>query len=83
MTPAPSTLWLTGLSAAGKTTLAHALAEALTAAGAACQVLDGDVVRQALSRDLGFSGPTAARTSGAWLTGAGSSMTPGHGPSPP
>ncbi|MGA3704195.1 adenylyl-sulfate kinase [Ralstonia solanacearum] len=55
MTPAPSTLWLTGLSAAGKTTLAHALAEALTAAGAACQVLDGDVVRQALSRDLGFS----------------------------
>ncbi|WP_328516057.1 adenylyl-sulfate kinase [Ralstonia solanacearum] len=31
MTPSPSTLWLTGLSAAGKTTLAHALAQALTA----------------------------------------------------
>jgi adenylylsulfate kinase len=50
-----STLWLTGLSAAGKTTLAQALADALAAAGATCQVLDGDVVRQELSRDLGFS----------------------------
>ncbi|ALF86656.1 MULTISPECIES: adenylyl-sulfate kinase [Ralstonia solanacearum species complex] len=55
MTPSPSTLWLTGLSAAGKTTLAHALAQALTAAGAACRILDGDAVRQELSRDLGFS----------------------------
>lgn len=51
----PSTIWLSGLSAAGKTTLAHALAEAFTAAGLACQVLDGDVVRQELCRDLGFS----------------------------
>lgn len=51
----PGTLWLTGLSAAGKTTLAQALAEALTTAGAPCEVLDGDAVRQALSRDLGFS----------------------------
>ena len=51
----PYTLWLTGLSAAGKTTLAHALADALTARGVTCEVLDGDVVRQQLSRDLGFS----------------------------
>ncbi|SDD61344.1 adenylyl-sulfate kinase [Paraburkholderia lycopersici] len=51
----PATLWLTGLSAAGKTTLAQALAERLAAMGAACQVLDGDVVRKELSRDLGFS----------------------------
>jgi adenylylsulfate kinase len=51
----PVTLWLTGLSAAGKTTLAHALAYALAAAGATGQILDGDVVRRELSRDLGFS----------------------------
>lgn len=51
----PATLWLTGLSAAGKTTLAQALAERLAAAGTACQILDGDVVRKELSRDLGFS----------------------------
>jgi adenylylsulfate kinase len=51
----PFTLWLTGLSAAGKTTLAYALADAFAAQGVACEVLDGDVVRQKLSRDLGFS----------------------------
>lgn len=51
----PCTIWLTGLSAAGKTTLAHALAAALTARGATCEVLDGDAVRQTLCRDLGFS----------------------------
>jgi adenylylsulfate kinase len=51
----PSTLWLTGLSGAGKTTLAHALSEALAAAGVPCQILDGDVVRRELSPDLGFS----------------------------
>ncbi|WP_088968515.1 adenylyl-sulfate kinase [Vogesella sp. LIG4] len=51
----PATIWLTGLSAAGKTTLAHALADTLAASGMACQVLDGDIVRQELCRDLGFS----------------------------
>lgn len=51
----PSTLWLTGLSAAGKTTLAHAVSKALAAAGVPCEILDGDVVRQELCRDLGFS----------------------------
>jgi adenylylsulfate kinase len=55
MTYSPSTLWLTGLSAAGKTTLAQALADALATAGVACQILDGYVVRQQLSRDLGFT----------------------------
>ncbi|MFM0334368.1 adenylyl-sulfate kinase [Paraburkholderia strydomiana] len=49
------TLWLTGLSASGKTTLAYALAEALAARGVTSEVLDGDAVRQELSRDLGFS----------------------------
>ncbi|MFC5431669.1 adenylyl-sulfate kinase [Paraburkholderia denitrificans] len=51
----PCTVWLTGLSAAGKTTLAHALAAGLVAKSMACDVLDGDVLRQTLCRDLGFS----------------------------
>jgi len=48
-------IWLTGLSAAGKSTLARALAEKLRAKGHRVEVLDGDEVRQALSPDLGFS----------------------------
>lgn len=51
----PLTLWLTGLSAAGKSTLAYALERALIDAGRACYVLDGDNVRHGLNRDLGFS----------------------------
>jgi adenylylsulfate kinase len=49
------TLWLTGLSASGKTSLAQTLAETLAANGVLCQVLDGDRIRQHLSSDLGFS----------------------------
>jgi bifunctional enzyme CysN/CysC len=48
-------LWLTGLPAAGKTTLAGLLHRRLTAMGRKSYVLDGDVVRRGLSRDLGFS----------------------------
>src|SRR5690349_8108355 len=51
----PRTLWLTGLSGAGKTTLAKALAQALDESGRRCVVLDGDALRQGLNRDLGFS----------------------------
>lgn len=51
----PITLWLTGLSASGKSTLAYALERALIDAGRACYVLDGDNVRHGLNRDLGFS----------------------------
>ena len=51
----PVTIWLTGLSAAGKSTLAFALERALIDLGHACYVLDGDNVRHGLSRDLGFS----------------------------
>lgn len=50
-----ATLWLTGLSAAGKSTLAYALERELVSAGRACYVLDGDNVRHGLNRDLGFS----------------------------
>jgi adenylylsulfate kinase len=49
------TLWLTGLSGAGKSTLASAVAERLRAEGAPVEVLDGDEVREHLSKGLGFS----------------------------
>lgn len=49
------TLWLTGLSGAGKSTLASAIAERLRADGVAVEVLDGDEVREHLSRGLTFS----------------------------
>ncbi|MGH7501723.1 MAG: adenylyl-sulfate kinase [Longimicrobiales bacterium] len=49
------TLWFTGLSASGKSTLARALEAALFERGSRCYVLDGDNVRHGLNRDLGFS----------------------------
>jgi len=52
------TLWLTGLSAAGKSTLAFEVERRLITAGHAAVVLDGDNLRHGLSRDLGF-GPNA------------------------
>lgn len=48
-------MWLTGLSGAGKTTIAAALVPELRARGLAVELLDGDVVRTHLSRRLGFS----------------------------
>jgi adenylylsulfate kinase len=48
-------VWFTGLSGAGKTTLADALAPELRAAGKRVELLDGDVVRTHLSKGLGFS----------------------------
>lgn len=48
------TVWLTGLPSAGKTTLAHALAERLRGAGHRAEVLDGDEIRTFLSAGLGF-----------------------------
>ncbi len=49
------TLWFTGLSGAGKTTLTNALVPQLRARGARVEVLDGDEVRANLSKGLGFS----------------------------
>ncbi len=49
------TVWMTGLSGAGKTTLAGLLARELRREGRAVEVLDGDVIRKNLSRGLGFS----------------------------
>ena len=53
--PAGTTVWLTGLPSAGKTTLALALAQVLRTRGADVEVLDGDEVRTHLSAGLGFS----------------------------
>jgi adenylylsulfate kinase len=49
------TIWFTGLSGAGKTTLATALAGELAERGLKVEILDGDEVRTNLSKGLGFS----------------------------
>jgi adenylylsulfate kinase len=49
------TLWFTGLSAAGKTTIAHIVGPAIEARGPIVEYLDGDTVRTRLSKGLGFS----------------------------
>jgi adenylylsulfate kinase len=49
------TIWFTGLSGSGKSTIAELLVEELTARGSKIEVLDGDVVRENLSKGLGFS----------------------------
>lgn len=51
----PFTVWLTGLSGAGKSTVAGHLHDRLREQSRTCYVLDGDVVRNGLSSDLGFS----------------------------
>ena len=51
----PATLWLTGLSGSGKSTIAYELEKKLMAAGRLCYVLDGDNIRCGLNRDLDFS----------------------------
>lgn len=50
-----ATIWLTGLSGSGKTTIAVATEAALRARGLACHRLDGDQLRHGLCGDLGFS----------------------------
>jgi adenylylsulfate kinase len=50
-----ATIWFTGLSASGKSTLANAVAYALYKRGVHTFVLDGDNVRHGLNKDLGFT----------------------------
>jgi bifunctional enzyme CysN/CysC len=51
----PAVYWFTGLSGAGKSTIASLLEKRLHAAGRHTYLLDGDNVRHGLNRDLGFS----------------------------
>jgi bifunctional enzyme CysN/CysC len=50
-----ATVWLTGLSGSGKSTIAYAVEEQLVADGRAAYVLDGDNLRHGVNSDLGFS----------------------------
>jgi bifunctional enzyme CysN/CysC len=52
---APRCIWLTGLSGAGKSTIANLLEQRLAAAGRHTYLIDGDNVRHGLNRDLGFT----------------------------
>jgi adenylylsulfate kinase len=52
--PSGATLWFTGLPSSGKSTIAYALADRLSAGGRRVQVLDGDEVRPYLSQGLGY-----------------------------
>jgi len=49
------TIWFTGMSGAGKTALAKPLEQELRRRGLKVERLDGDIVRQSLTRDLGFT----------------------------
>ncbi|MEM9806297.1 MAG: adenylyl-sulfate kinase [Cyanobacteria bacterium P01_D01_bin.56] len=49
------TIWFTGLSGSGKTTISQEIEKKLRAAGAKLEVLDGDIVRTNLTKGLGFS----------------------------
>jgi hypothetical protein len=53
-----STLWLTGLSAAGRTTLAHALADTLTGAGMTCDDGSNETGAEYPHRDSGHNAVT-------------------------
>ncbi len=49
------TIWLTGLSGSGKSTIAYLLEKTLITSKHACYVLDGDNLRLGINKDLGFS----------------------------
>jgi adenylyl-sulfate kinase len=55
MTHQGFTLWLTGMSGAGKSTISDRLMEKFREGGAKVELLDGDIVRTNLSQGLGFS----------------------------
>ena len=57
------TLWFTGLPCSGKSAVADRVAEILRAQGLKVERLDGDIVRQSLTRTLAILGKTVRRTS--------------------
>ena len=63
------TLWFTGLSGSGKSSVAMLVEQKLLEKGVPAYVLDGDNLRHGLNADLGFSAwPTAPRTCAGWRT---------------
>jgi adenylylsulfate kinase len=51
----PKVIWLTGLSGAGKTTMAVALEKEIQRKGYFTKIFDGDIIREGVNKDLGFS----------------------------
>lgn len=51
----PATIWITGLTGSGKMKLAYALEKRLFDMGAICTLLDGQIIRKGINRDLGFN----------------------------
>lgn len=51
----PVVLWMTGLSGAGKSTIAYTLEKKLQSQNILCEVLDGDVLRNGINSNLGFT----------------------------
>ncbi|GIX32012.1 MAG: hypothetical protein KatS3mg124_2484 [Porticoccaceae bacterium] len=73
-----ATLWFTGLSGSGKSTIAVALEEALYERGKLAYRLDGDNIRHGINKNLGFFGEgPAGKTSAASARWRNSSWTPG------
>ena len=66
-----ATIWLTGLPASGKSTIAARLERRLVEAGRPAYLLDGDNIRHGLSGDLGSRPATGGRTSAASRTSPG------------
>lgn len=48
-------IWLTGLPSSGKSTIANAILRHCEQLGVPCEVLDGDIIREGLCRDLGYT----------------------------
>lgn len=55
MTSEGFTVWFTGITGSGKSTLSKGLGDAITALGRRCEVLDSGRIRQVLNRSLGFT----------------------------
>lgn len=76
----PLALWLTGLPAAGKTTLARALVDALSARQRPARLIDGDDLRSGPHQDLGFTREDRAEQSRRIATLAIQSLEAGEWP---
>ena len=69
-------LWFTGLSGAGKSTIANLVDQRLSDLGRHTALLDGDNLRHGINRDLGFTSARGSRTSGGSPRSRGCSSMP-------